>query len=79
MNKLAQNQQGPTTAKERHVILDALRGLFSQAEGETRELVTRLIREKEEALIAAQQAAENPADAVVEPASDEATVPEATE
>ena len=27
MNKLAQNQQGPTTAKERHVILDALRGL----------------------------------------------------
>lgn len=35
--------------------------------------------EKEEALIAAQQAAENPADAVVEPASDEATVPEATE
>ena len=26
MNKLAQNQQGPTTAKERHVILDALRG-----------------------------------------------------
>ncbi len=31
--------------------LDALRGLFSQAEGETRELVTRLIREKEEALI----------------------------
>lgn len=27
MNKLSQNQQGPTTAKERHVILDALRGL----------------------------------------------------
>lgn len=31
--------------------LDALRGLFSQAEGETRTLVTRLIREKEDALI----------------------------
>ena len=27
MNKLLQNVQGPTTAKERHVILDALRGL----------------------------------------------------
>ena len=27
MDKLSQNQQGPTTAKERHVILDALRGL----------------------------------------------------
>ena len=27
MNKLSQNQQGPTTAKERHMILDALRGL----------------------------------------------------
>ena len=27
MNKLSQYQQGPTTAKERHVILDALRGL----------------------------------------------------
>ena len=27
MNKLSQNVQGPTTAKERHVILDALRGL----------------------------------------------------
>ena len=27
MNKLSQNQQGPTSAKERHVILDALRGL----------------------------------------------------
>ena len=27
MNKRSQNPQGPTTAKERHVILDALRGL----------------------------------------------------
>lgn len=27
MNKLSQNQQGPTAAKERYVILDALRGL----------------------------------------------------
>ena len=27
MDKLLQNQQGPTTTKERHVILDALRGL----------------------------------------------------
>ena len=27
MDKLLQNQQGPTTAKERHVILDALRGM----------------------------------------------------
>ena len=31
--------------------LDALRSLFTQAEGETRSLVTRLIREKEEGLI----------------------------
>ena len=27
MNKRSQNPQGPTTAKDRHVILDALRGL----------------------------------------------------
>ena len=48
MNKLSQNVQGPTTAKERHVILDALNAIVDASEATASTVQDAAKEEKED-------------------------------